>query len=271
MSEFNQFHRLELMLGPERLARLRSAYVVVAGLGAVGGYALEALARAGVGRFRLIDCDTIKPSNINRQLLADHETVGRKKTEAARERIARINPECRIEPLDLLINADSISAVLTFPDSPPDLLIDAIDSLAPKVELIAAATERNIPLISSMGAALRTDLTRVRFGRLTDATHCPLSAMLRKRLRRRGVDTDAVPAVWSDEPVRRMTRTGELSGALLPPEESEDEKPEHGRRRSTLGSLPTVTGVFGLVIAHEAIRRLTGGFGAPDAENGTEH
>ena len=258
MTEFGPLHRIELMLGAERVERLRQSYVVLAGLGAVGGFTLEALARAGIGAMRLIDCDTIKPSNLNRQLLADRETIGRKKTLVAAERIARINPDCRVETLDLLINAASIPEVFTFPERSPDLIIDAIDSLGPKVDLIAAAVERGIPVFSSMGAALRTDLTQIHFGRLTEVTHCPLSAMLRKRLRRRGVDTDAILCVWSSEPVRAETRSGPLSGAYLAPEDSEDEKPEQGRRRSTLGSLPTIPPVFGLYLAHEAIRQLAG-------------
>lgn len=255
--QFGQFHRIEQLLGAERSKRLRRRGVIVAGLGAVGSFALEALARAGIGRFRLIDCDVIKPSNINRQLIADWETVGCRKTDKAAERVRRIDPACEIEKLNVVINAESISGVFENTHRRYDLLIDAIDSLSSKVELLAGGVERGIPLLASMGAALRTDLTLVRFGPLTEVTHCRLSAMLRKRLRRRGVNTDAINCVWSSEPIRTKQLAGELAGARLAPEESEDEKPEHGRRRATLGSLPTVPGVFGLWLAHEAILRLS--------------
>lgn len=267
-SEFGQFHRIEQMLGLERVERLHRSYVVVAGCGAVGGFALEALARAGVGKFRLIDCDVVKPSNINRQILASWDTVETKKVEAAAQRVRAIYPACEVETMDILINAESLPKVFDFPDRKPDLLIDAIDSLAPKVELLARTLELSIPVISSMGAALRTDPSQVRFGRLTDVTHCRLSAMLRKRIRRKGVNTDNIPCVYSTEPVREIQKTGQRNslggggepcGAILPPEFSEDDKRLHGRRRSTLGSLPTLTGIFGLIVAHEAIRMLADG------------
>ncbi len=262
---FNQFHRIELMIGREKVEKLHRSFVVIAGLGAVGGFALEALARAGVGRFRLIDCDRVTPSNINRQVLATWETVERKKTEVARERVMAIHPACRVETMDLLINAGSIPEIFRFEEGRPDLLIDAIDSLGPKVELLAAALAEKIPVFSSMGAALRTDPSQIRVGPLTEVTHCRLSAMLRKRIRRKGVNTDDIRCVYSTEPVREERKRGGKEGTgesgILPPEFSEDDRRLHGRRRSTLGSLPTLTGIFGLLIAHEAIRILTDGEG----------
>ena len=253
MPVYGQFHRIEQMLGVEAVQQLHTSRVIVAGLGAVGGFALEALARSGVGSFCLIDCDTIKPSNINRQILALWPTVDLPKTEVARQRILAINPNAQIDIHNVLLNASTIGPLL---DSQPhtDFLVDAIDSLGPKVELIASTLQRNIPIISSMGAALRTDPSAIRVGPLTEVTHCPLSAMVRKRLRRRGVSTDDVPCVYSPEPVR------ELHGQhILPPECSEDDRSLPGRRRSTLGSLPTITGIFGLILAHEVIRRLAAG------------
>lgn len=260
--QFGQFARLELLLGKEAVERLHHRGVILAGVGAVGSFALEALARAGIGRLRLIDCDQIKPSNINRQLIADWTTVGLAKTEAAERRVKSIWPKCEVERIDLVINAETAADVLADDTGRYDILIDAIDSLSSKVELLAAAVFRGLPRLSSMGAALKSDFAQVHFGPLTEVTHCPLSAMLRKRLRRRGVDTDEISCVWSSEPTRQLTRHGDLSGAILPPEESEDEKPEHGRRRSSLGSMPTLPGVFGLRLAHEAILRLS----RPDEE-----
>ncbi len=256
MEEFDQFHRIGLLLGVEAVERLHRSFVMICGVGAVGGYALEALARAGVGRFRLVDCDRITESNINRQLLATHASVGMRKVEAARRRVLEISPRARVEAVDRLLNAESIPELLAPEGDAPDLLIDAIDSLAPKVELLAAALEAKIPVLSSMGAALRTDPTLVRFGRLTDVTHCRLSMMLRKRIRRKGVNTDLIPCVYSTEPIRETLP----SRGILPPEVSEDDRRLHGRRRSTLGSLPTITGIFGLTLANQAIMRLTDGY-----------
>ncbi|MGI5831571.1 MAG: tRNA threonylcarbamoyladenosine dehydratase [Thermoguttaceae bacterium] len=255
MEEFGQFHRIGQLLGEKAVERLHRSFVMIAGIGAVGGYALEALARAGVGRFFLVDCDRITRSNIGRQLLATHATVGERKTEAARRRVLDIWPAAQVDVADRLINAESIPELLRFDVRKPDLLIDAIDSLAPKVELLAAALAVKIPVLSSMGAALRTDPSQIRFGRLTDVTHCRLSMMLRKRIRRKGVNTDDIPCVYSTEPVREHLG----SGAILSPDVSEDDPRLHGRRRSTLGSLPTVTGIFGLMLANAAIMRLTDG------------
>jgi len=254
---FGQFHRLEQMIGREKLLRLQNSGVILAGLGAVGSYTLEALARAGIGRFRLIDCDQVSPSNINRQILADWETVGRRKTTLAKERVLRINPRAEVETLDLVINAETVPQVLENGAGKYRLLIDAIDSLSSKVELLRRSVEWGMPRLASMGAALKTDLRQIRFGTLTEVRYCRLSAMLRKRLRRFGINTDEIEAVWSEEPTREEQISGKLAGAVLPQEESEDEKPQHGRRRSTLGSLPTVPGVFGLWLAHTAIERLS--------------
>ena len=249
---FDQFQRIRMMIGSDAVEKLHQSTVFAAGLGAVGSFTIEALARAGVGSFILADCDTIKPSNINRQLLAIWPTVGEKKTEAARARLLSINPKIHIEMINELLHAENISAILDRTrEKGPFFLIDAIDSLGPKVDLLARAVERQIPLISSMGAALRTDPDLIRFGRLTDVTHCRLSAMLRKRIRRQGINTDEIFCVYSPEKVRE-----EENKKILPSEFSEDDTQLPGRRRNVLGSLPTITGMFGLRLAHETILRL---------------
>lgn len=285
---YGQFHRIELMIGQDSLAMLQRSRVIVAGLGAVGSFALDALARSGIGSFTLFDCDTIKPSNINRQLFAIWETVGQKKTEVAKAYIKAINPNAQVETFHELLNAASItryfgrmtplndtdatlstnlstsddngrchsdSPLSSFNGKESIFLVDAIDSLGPKVELLAAAIRCNIPFISSMGAARRTDPTLIRVGRLTDVTHCPLSALIRKRLRRRGINTDEIRCVYSPEEIRNDCYANPLS-----PECSEDDRTLPGRQRGTMGSLPTITGIFGLLIAHEVTQYLTGGF-----------
>ena len=137
----------------------------------------------------------------------------------------------------------------------PDLVIHHEYYAMSVVDDLEILHEAGIPVLSSMGAALRTDPARIRFGKLTDVTHCRLSMMLRKRIRRKGVNTDRIPCVYSTEPVREIRG----AGAILPPSVSEDDPRLHGRRRGTLGSLPTITGIFGLVLANQAVMRLTDG------------
>jgi len=147
-----RFSRIERMIGGDGLRRLEKAFVVVVGLGAVGSYAVEGLARAGIGRLRLVDFDVIRPSNINRQLCALDSTVGMAKVEVARRRVNDINPACQVDVRRCFVHCDTMDQVLA---GPPDLVVDAIDSLGPKVELLAAMQERRIPVVSSMGAACR--------------------------------------------------------------------------------------------------------------------
>ena len=250
----SQFHRLALLLGEEGLNKMRHSFVSVVGVGAVGSYVTEALARAGIGRLRLIDFDILKPGNLNRQLYALWDTMGRKKNEIAAERVKSISPDCEVESLEVFIHKDTVSSVFepNRTGQKPDMVVDAIDSLNPKIELLSALVMSQTPFISSMGAALRTDPKMIETGFLTNVTHCPLAAILRKHLRRRGISTD-FPCVYSREPVR-----GQTSKRILPLEESEENFYEKGRKRSTLGSLPTITGIFGLIIANEIILKLAG-------------
>lgn len=237
--------RTRLLLGDDAVRRLEAARVYVFGLGAVGSYAVEGLARAGVGMFRLVDFDMVKPSNINRQLYALHSTVGRPKAALAAERIMDINPHARVQAEITFAHAESLPGLLS-PE--PDLVIDAVDSLAPKVEILAAAAALGVPVFSSMGAATRLDAGAVRFGPLFQAKGCPLGRLVRKRLRKRGVTGD-LWCVYSDEE-RNLD-------AVRDPEEAEDDY-QRGRARDVLGSISTLTGLFGLRLAHEATIRLAG-------------
>lgn len=252
-----QFTRTALVLGVDALERLRESCVTIVGLGAVGSYVTEALARAGVGRFRIVDFDYVQESNINRQLFATHETLGQKKSEIATARIHAINPAAKVESKAILINASTIDELFTGDwETPSDYYIDAIDSLGPKVTLITELVRRNARFMSSMGAALRLDASLIQVGKLTDVTFCPLAAQIRKRLRRVDVDTDRVRCVYSPEPIRDKMRDGHETfervtpAAALTPENVNDPP---GRPRNTLGSLPTVVGLFGLRIAHEVL------------------
>ncbi len=241
-----RFSRIGLLLGTEGAAHLTQASVAVAGLGAVGSYAVEALARAGIGRLVLCDFDIIRPSNINRQLYALDNTLGMRKCDAARERVALINPRCRVEALPLFIDERSIAEVLS---RNVDLVIDAIDSLNPKTDLIASVRQSGIPLISSMGAALRRDPACVRTGPLAQVRNCPLARVLRRRLRRRGIPLDFT-CVYSTELITSSKSRHIENGS------PEEQYYKRGRVRSTLGSLPTITGIFGLTAANIALEIL---------------
>jgi len=174
------------LIGKEALAKLKGARVAVFGLGAVGSYAVEALARAGIGFLRLVDCDVVRPSNINRQIFALESTLNRPKAEVAAERVLDINPACKVEAMHEFAGKSTISKLL---EKPLDAVIDAIDSVSPKVELIAAAVHSGIQVVSSMGAATRMDPAAVRLGDISETDVCPLARYVRKRLRRRGITT----------------------------------------------------------------------------------
>lgn len=242
-----RFARIERLIGEASLRRLSDAFVVVVGLGAVGSYATEGLARAGVGRLRLVDFDEVRLSNINRQLYALESTIGRKKCELARERVLQINPKCQVEAMDCFVHNDTIDAVLA---GEPDLVIDAIDSFTPKAILLESLLRREIPVISSMGAALRTDPTLVRVGPMQKVHGCPLAAKIRKALRKKEMPLDFT-CVYSIEPTCHLPPEATHIGS-----EPMEDSLIRGRKRSTLGSLPTLTGIFGLTAANAAIQYL---------------
>lgn len=241
----DRFARTRLLLGEEAMARLAAARVAVIGLGAVGSYALEGLARAGVGHLRLVDFDLVRPTNINRQLLALESTVGHPKVEVARRRVLDINPACEVEALPLFVTAATLPDVLR---PPLDFVVDAVDSLGPKVTLLAAAVRSGIAVISCMGAASRTDPTAIRIGDLHETMHCPLARWVRKRLRHLGITT-GIRCVYSLEPPAPVT---------APPEPVDKDVHPQGRPRRPLGSLSCLTGILGLTAANEVVLRLAG-------------
>lgn len=239
----DRLSRTRLLLGEEKLNRLQRATVMVVGCGAVGSFAIESLARAGVGRLILVDFDVIKESNLNRQIFALNSTMGLSKTEVARARIHDISPEIQVEILSVLVNGETIEEVLS---CRPDFVIDAIDTLNPKTILIEELVRREIPFIASMGAALKTDPSKIAIQAMKKTIHCPLAFFVRKRLRKRGVEMN-FPVVYSAEDVSSKEH-------LQMPEEADNET---GRVRHNMGSLPTITGMFGLMCANYAILYLT--------------
>lgn len=241
-----QFFCTELLLGKEKLRKLQDSFVVIVGIGAVGGYALEALARLGVRRFRIVDFDTVKITNLNRHLLALHSTVGEDKVCLAGNRVLDINPHCQVE---MIKNFTGIESIESLTKNDPDLVIDAIDSLNPKVQLLSACYKQGVRVVSSMGAALKTDPSLVRRGDISQATNCPLASRLRKRLKKEGIE-NGISCVYSLEKG--------FSSSHLPEIPFKEEIYARGRQRKKLGSLPTVTGIFGLMVAHYAMEILTG-------------
>ncbi len=225
--------RTELLIGGEGIRRLEEASVILCGCGAVGGYALEGLVRAGIGRIRVVDGDVFSESNLNRQVLATKDTVGRSKAEVACERARSINPDIDIEAMKVLVNSETVDRIL---DGDFDILVDAIDTVRCKTDLLRRASEKGIRTFSSMGAALHTDTTAIRIAPLNKTRVCPLAASVRKSLR--SADTSRITCVYSEEP----------------PVAVPTERDEHGK--SVLGSLPTVPAVFGMNLANEAIMYL---------------
>jgi tRNA A37 threonylcarbamoyladenosine dehydratase len=245
-ADTDRFLRIRLLIGDERVERLKNSRVTVVGLGAVGSYATEALARAGVGHLRLVDFDNVSATNINRQLYALGSTIGQPKAAVAAARIRDINSACVVEPMQIFAAAETFNALF---DNKPDLVIDAIDSLNPKVQLISYLHKNRIPFISAMGAASRVDASCIRYGDLFGATHCPLARLVRKRLRRNGILT-GVACVYSDEPLQKT---------VMAPLDAAEQAIERGRKRRPIGSLSTMTGMFGLRVAHHALEHLCGG------------
>ncbi len=242
-----RFTRTRCFLGEKKFNLLQQAMITIVGLGAVGGYAAEGLARAGIGRLRLVDFDTIQASNINRQILALDNSIGQAKVKVAQERIHLINPKCQVEALQIFAADETLDDILS---PPPDILIDAIDSLNPKIQLLTGAHRRNIRTFSSMGAALRTDPSKIKTGDIMTSNHCPLAKHVRNRLRRQGIE-GGIHCIYSTERVDFSYQRPEKIEKLASAYEN------RGRKRNILGSLPTITGIFGLTLANEVILQLT--------------
>ena len=237
----NWLERTELLLGEEKLNLLRNANVLVVGVGGVGAYAAEMIVRAGVGRMTIADADKVSESNINRQLVALHSTIGREKCEILAERLKDIHPELQLTTVNRFIKDDETDALL---DSDKfDYVIDAIDTLSPKLALIKGSLDRGIPLVSSMGAGAKTDPTLMEIKDIAKTHHCPLAHMLRKRLHKIGIKR-GFWAVFSPEPVRE--------GAMSLCEEQ--------NKKSNVGTISYIPALFGIGCASVVVRALVGEF-----------
>ena len=230
----DQFSRTRMLLGTEGVERLARARVAVIGLGGVGSYVLEALVRAGVGAFELIDGDTVAPSNLNRQILALHSTIGLPKTEAAVRRARDINPAAELHGRNIFVTAQNVNEL---PLEGCDCIVDAIDTVSAKIALVLRARELGVPIISSMGTGNRLDPTALRIADLADTANDPLARVMRKELRRRGVEHLKV-----------------LCSSELPRVAEEGEETKGDPPRPVPGSVSFVPSAAGLLIAAEVIR-----------------
>ncbi len=264
--------RTELLLGKDKMQRLRDAHVLVVGVGGVGAYAAEMLCRAGIGEMTIIDADTVQPTNINRQLPATHATLGRPKVEVLAERFRDINPDIKLHALPMYVvpttspkgEKDIIAEDLdksqqakitievlldNFTESSPLggregglFIVDAIDTIAPKCALISEALRRGIPIVSSMGAGAKSDITQIRFADLWDTYHCGLAKAVRTRLKKEGLRR-SLPVVFSTEQADR--------NAVITIEGEQNKK-------STTGTISYMPAVFGCYLAEYVIRKLSG-------------
>lgn len=230
--------RTRLMLGEEAIGSLAAARVAVVGVGGVGSVAAEMLARAGVGHILLIDSDCVSPSNINRQLPALHSTVGLPKIEVVGARLRDINPELELDLVGEYLTEENAASLL---QPRPDVIVDAIDTLSPKVALIRYCLSAGIPLVSSMGAGAKLDSTAIRIADISQTRECPLAHMLRKRLHKLGITT-GFDAVFSIEKPRREAVALE----------------ESRNKKSQVGTVSYMPAAFGLACAQAAIARISG-------------
>lgn len=240
---FDQFSRTALLVGQEGIQRLQQSSVIVFGVGGVGGYVVEALARSGVGRIDLVDNDEVALTNLNRQIIATHSTIGRPKVEVAKERILDINPNAIVNTFETFYlpeNAD------TFDLAQYDYVVDAIDTVSGKIGLIVQAKQVGTPIISSMGAGNKMDPTAFKVADIYKTNVCPLAKVMRRELKKRGIDHCKV--VYSEEmPLK----------PIVDIEEDCIEEVPNSKRRQLPGSNAFVPSVVGLIIAGEVIKDLS--------------
>ena len=233
MNVKEEFSRTAYVYGEDAIEKLKSAKVAVFGVGGVGGYICEALCRAGVGHIDIFDRDTVSFSNINRQIIALHSTVGRPKVEVMKERMLDINPECQINVYNVFYLAENADE---YDLSEYDYIADAVDTVAAKLEIATRAYRLRIPVISAMGAGNKTDPTRFEVADISDTTVCPLARVMRRELKARGIKKYKV--VYSKEEPRKSGVTDPESGKAIP------------------GSLSFVPSAMGLIMAGEIINDL---------------
>ena len=243
------FSRAEMLIGAEALQKLRDSKVAVFGIGGVGTFAVEALTRAGLGSFVLVDDDVICLSNLNRQLHATHSTIGRPKVEVMKERILSINPDAKVTTFQTFYTPESARELLQ-PDY--DYVIDAVDTVSAKIHLVVQCNELGIPIISGMGAGNKLDPTRFQVTDLFKTSMDPLAKVMRKELRKRGIER--LKVVFSTEPPL-IPRASNLNSVE---KNTATDGRGQGKRRATPGSVSFVPSVAGLILGGEVVRDLIG-------------
>lgn len=239
MNRLNEYSRTELLIGSEGIDRLQKASVMIFGVGGVGSHCIEALARSGVGRLILIDNDTVSLTNINRQSIAYHSTIGQYKTKVMKERIRDINPGIRVETHEMFVLPDNLETLFA---EKPDYIIDAIDTVTAKLAMVELAQKLNIPIISSMGTGNKMHPELFEIADLSKTSVCPLCKVMRRELKNRGIYH--LKVLYSRE--KPIDTSGKETGE------------EKGQRRSIPGSISFVPPVAGLLIAGEVIREIAG-------------
>ena len=226
----NQFSRTELLIGKEGIEKLQNAKVAVFGIGGVGSFVVEGLARAGIGSFILVDKDTVDITNLNRQIIATHKTIDRPKVEVAKERILEINPNAKVEIHQEFFMPESREIL----DNTVNYIVDSVDTVTAKIELVIRANKLNIPIISSMGTGNKLDPTRFEVTDIYKTSVCPLAKVMRKELKNRGIEK--LKVVYSKEEPIKSGKISEDSNKPVP------------------GSISFVPSVAGLIIAGEVIK-----------------
>ncbi len=248
----NQFSRTELMFGNEGMNRLSNARVAVFGIGGVGGYTVEALARAGIGKLDIIDDDKVCLTNINRQLIATRKTVGKYKVDVMKERILEINPKAEVTTYQCFYTPETSDQ---FDFSQYDYIVDAIDTVSGKIEMVLRANEKNVPIISCMGAGNKLDATKFEVADIYKTSVCPLAKVMRRELKVRGVKK--LKVVYSKELPKKPLEDMAIScktGCICPP----GAERKCTARRQIPGSNSFVPSVAGLILAGEVIKDITG-------------
>ncbi len=233
------FSRTAMLIGEESVAKLSGAHIAVFGLGGVGGHALEALVRAGVGAVDIIDADTVSVSNLNRQIIATRETVGQYKTDAFEKRILSINPDCKVEKMTLFVTKENIDDIDL---KKYDYVIDAIDTVSAKIALAVRCESLGVSLISSMGTGNKLDPSAFEISDIYKTSVCPLARVMRTELKKRGVKS--LKVLYSKEEPRKPAK--------------QDKGEEPSARRATPASISFVPSVAGLIIASAVIKDIIG-------------
>lgn len=232
----SQFSRSEALLGELSTKRFAQKNVLIFGVGGVGGYVAEILARGGIGSFTLVDCDTVSESNLNRQIIALHSTLGQKKTAVMRQRIVDINPKANVTCTDCFVSDQTISR---FDFSTFDFVVDAIDTVCAKIAIIERCVANKVPVISAMGAGNKLDPFRIQISDISKTSVCPLARAVRYELRKRGITKGVWTAFSTEEPATPKMSLGSQDG-----------------RKSIPGSLPYLPSVMGIMIASHVLKLL---------------